>query len=197
MTPFILYLHGFLSAPQSAKAQLTLEYCRQLGLGDHIAIPYMSGSPAETIAQLETLIAGADGSLCLLGSSLGGYYATWLAEKYDAPAVLINPAVRPFELWQDHIGEHRNYYSEDVHVVTEDHIAEIRQLHCEELKHPENFMVLLQTGDETLDYRLAAEKFAASELLVRQGGNHSYVDYEAELPAIFDYLLSRIGCSVR
>ncbi len=172
---------------------MTLAYCHEQGLGDNIHVPYLSGSPAQSMAQLEELIAGREDQLVLLGSSLGGYYATWLSEKHDAPAVLINPAVRPFELWQEHLGEHKNYYTDDVHVVTPEHIEEIRSLHCAELSRPGNFMVLLQTGDETLDYRLAAEKFAQSNLVIRQGGNHSYVNYEAELPAIFDFLLSRIG----
>lgn len=176
---------------------MTLAYCRQHGLDDFVHIPYLTGSPAQVISRLEELIEQSEAQLVLIGSSLGGYYATWLAEKFDAPAVLINPAVRPFELWRDHLGEHRNYYTEDIHVVTEAHIEEIRGLYRESIEHPENFMVLVQTGDETLDYRLAVEKFAAANLIIRDGGNHSYVNYEAELPAIFDFLLSRIGFRVR
>ncbi len=128
-----------------------------------------------------------------MGSSLGGYYATFLAEEYGFPAVLINPAVRPFEFWRTHIGEHKNYYSDDVHIVTEEHIQELKDLEVINLTTPDNFMVLVQTGDETLDYRQAVEKFNSSHCIVRENGNHSYENFASELPAIFDFLLSRIG----
>lgn len=128
-----------------------------------------------------------------MGSSLGGYYATYLSEEYGIPAVLINPAVRPFEHWEDHIGEHKYYYSDEIHVVTENHIEELKQLEKSPLKMPDNFMVLVQTGDETLDYRHAIEKFSASRCIVRENGNHSYENYSVELPAIFEFLLSRIS----
>ena len=133
----------------------------------------------------------------LMGSSLGGYYATCLAEEYDLPAVLINPAVRPFEFWQTHVGEHRNYHTDEIHRVTEDHIDELRQLDKSPLSRPENFRVYLQTGDETLDYRQAVSKFGEAHCIVRENGNHSFENYVSELPAMFDFLLSRIGHSAR
>lgn len=196
--PFVLYLHGFLSSPQSMKAQQTLAYCERIGLGERIAVPEMADGPAATIAQLHALI-GQQGTqdLVLMGSSLGGYYATYLAEFYQAPAVLINPAVRPYELWQDHLGENRNYYSGEIHVVTEQHIDQLRQLEVDNLSNPENFRVFLQTGDETLDYRQALEKFSADHCVVHERGSHSYDNFEQELPAMFDFFLSRIGQNKR
>ena len=88
-----------------------------------------------------------------MGSSLGGYYATYLSEFYQAPAVLINPAVRPYELWESRLGENRNYHSGEIHVVTREHIEELRQIDVPMLSKPKNFKVFLQTSDETLDYR--------------------------------------------
>jgi len=190
----LLYLHGFLSSPQSKKAQQTIKYCQQIGMGDFINTPSLGSGPAETIAQLQSIVeAHGREKLVLMGSSLGGFYATYLSEFYQAPAVLINPAVRPFEHWEKHIGEHKNYYSDEVHVVTKSHINELRNLFVNELTNPDNIMALVQTGDETLDYRLAVEKFEKAHCLVREGGNHSYEDYESELPMIFEFLLSRIG----
>lgn len=189
----ILYLHGFLSSPQSTKAQQTVAYCKQRGMADAITVPLMLDGPAATIEQLESIIADlAIENLGLMGSSLGGYYSTYLAEKYDLPAVLINPAVQPFELWQEHLGEHKNYYVDHVHQVTREHIDELRALYCDKLNHAENFMVMLQTADEVLDYRLAEAKFAKSRLEIQQGGDHSFQNFAAELPGIFDFLLSRI-----
>ena len=118
--------------------------------------------------------------------------STYLAEEYGFPAVLINPAVRPFELWQEHLGRHRNYYTDEIHTVTKKHIEELKELDRSQLQYPRNYMVLLQSGDEVLDYTQAREKFESSRCIVRENGSHSYEDFADELPAIFDFLLSRI-----
>lgn len=194
----ILYLHGFLSAPQSKKAQQTIAYCDQNGMADRIHVPALMQGPAATIQELSVLIKSLPGdSLGLIGSSLGGYYATYLAESFNLPAVLINPAVGPFEFWESHLGEHKNYYSDHVHVVTTRYIEELRALERHPLKYPENFMVMVQTGDETLDYRKAVSKFSDSTLVIRENGDHSYQGYDRELPAIEAFLLSRINDSAR
>ncbi|NKB34779.1 MAG: esterase YqiA [Pseudomonadales bacterium] len=192
--PLLLYLHGFLSSPLSQKAQQTVKYCEQMGFGKFINVPTLNLSPSETISELQSILDSYEPEkVMLMGSSLGGYYATHLSEIYDAPAVLINPAVRPFEHWEKHVGEHRNYYSDEVHLVTREHIDELRNLYVNKLSNPDNIMALVQTGDETLDYRLAEEKFANAHCIVREGGNHSYENYVSELPMIFEFLLSRIG----
>lgn len=190
----VLYLHGFLSSPQSLKAQQTLAYCLNTGFGENITIPQMSQGPAATIAQLHALIDEIGGdNLVLMGSSLGGYYATYLAEFYQAPAVLINPAVRPYEIWESHLGENRNYHSDEIHVVTRAHIEELKQIDVSPLSKPKNFKVFLQVADETLDYRQALEKFGAEQCVVHENGSHSYDDFEQELPVMFDFFLSRMG----
>ena len=192
--PLLLYLHGFLSSPQSQKAQQTIKYCQQIGFGNFIKVPRLSGGPAEIIAMINSLLEAQDkGKLMFIGSSLGGFYATYLAEIYQAPAVLINPAVRPFEHWEKYVGEHKSHYSDDFHVVTKSHIDELRNLFIKELTKPDNIMALIQSGDETLDYRLAVEKFKKAHCIVRENGNHNYENYMAELPMIFEFLLSRIG----
>ncbi len=165
-----------------------------MGFGKFINVPTLNLSPSETISELQSILDSYEPEkVMLMGSSLGGYYATHLSEIYDAPAVLINPAVRPFEHWEKHVGEHRNYYSDEVHLVTREHIDELRNLYVNKLSNPDNIMALVQTGDETLDYRLAEEKFANAHCIVREGGNHSYENYVSELPMIFEFLLSRIG----
>ena len=191
--PFYLYLHGFLSSPLSKKAQQTIQYCRQFGQESHILVPTLSSGPADTIEELGAIVeAQQSRAVALLGSSLGGFYATCLAEEYNLPVVLINPAVRPADYWETHLGEHKNYYSDEVYTVTEQHIEELRLLDNASISNPDNFWVLLQKGDETMDYRRAVEKYGESHCLVREDGSHSYDNYEAELPAIFDFLLSRI-----
>jgi predicted esterase YcpF (UPF0227 family) len=155
-------MHGFLSSVQSLKAQQALAYCSEIGLRENITIPQMNHGCAETIAQLHALIDEIDSTnLVLMSSSLGGYYATYLSEFYQAPAVLINPAVRSYELWKSRLGENRNYHAGEIHVVTREHIEELRQIDGPVLSKPTNFKVFLQTSDETLDYRQGHEMFGA------------------------------------
>ena len=194
----ILYLHGFLSSPRSSKARQTLAYCKSRGFSDRIHVPFLKYGPAATMAELMALVDTLPvGRLGLIGSSLGGFYATYLAEKFNLPAVLINPAVGPFDRLESYLGDHQNYYTDHIHSVTPEYISELQVLDCTPLLRPRNFRVMVQAGDETLDYRLAAEKFSKAELVIRQGGNHSYEGYAEELPTIEAFLLSRIAESVR
>jgi len=186
---FVVYLHGFLSSPKSIKAQQTLQYCNQVGLDSRIYLPELDFSPAETIAQLTDFIATIDQyRVVLIGSSLGGFYATCLADSLNLRAVLINPAVEPHQYWREFIGEHRNFYSNKAHLVTPAHIEELCALHKSELEHPENFLLLAQKGDEILDYRQAEHRYRFSQCIIQDGGNHSFENYEAQLPAMFNFL---------
>lgn len=197
-SPHLIYLHGFLSSPQSVKAQQTVSYCGEIGLGKAYTFPMMRNGPAQTIVELTQLIESKDtDDIILMGSSLGGFYATHLSQMYGLPAVLINPAVRPFELWEQHVGEHRNYHTDEIHTVSREHIDELKDIDVKTLEQPENFLVFVQTADETLDYTQAVEKFSEANCIVRQGGNHSYENYTAELPLIFEFLLSRIKINAR
>lgn len=197
-TPYVLYLHGFLSSPQSLKAKQALIYCQQQGI--EIDIPALTEGPAATIAALrERLEAGIarTGGAVLIGSSLGGYYATYLANHYGLRAALINPAVRPYLLLRDYLGEQRNYHTGALHEVTEEQMQELLDIEVESLATPENFRVMLQTGDETLDYTEAASKYAQSSLNIHQGGDHSYQGFDNELPQLFAFLLSRTATKAR
>ena len=197
-TPYVLYLHGFLSSPQSLKAKQALTYCQQQGI--EIDIPALTEGPAASIAALrERLEAGIarTGGAVLIGSSLGGYYATYLANHYGLRAALINPAVRPYLLLRDYLGEQLNYHTGAVHEVTEEQMQELLDLEVESLAMPENFRVMLQTGDERLDYSEAASKYAESSLHIHQGGDHSYQGFDNELPQLFAFLLSRTATKAR
>lgn len=189
----LLYLHGFLSSPQSHKAQLTQEYCLRTGCVDRVLVPTLHWGPAAAIAQLHSIMVAESGNnVILIGSSLGGYYATTLAQHYGVPAALVNPAVGPFERWQEYLGNHKNFYSNTIHTVTRTHIEELQNLDIALLTNPENFLLLVGQGDETLDYRNAVRKFAEASQIVHTGGSHSYENYAADLPAVFSFLLSRI-----
>ncbi len=189
----ILYLHGFLSSPQSVKAQATKAYFEQHHKNITLHVPALSNYPSEVEAQLLALIEGTpaliENGLRLIGSSMGGYLSTFLLEKFGGKAVLINPAVQPYELLQHFIGTHQNPYTGEQFDIVESDIDVIKALDTTELKEPNRYKVMLQTDDETLDYRLAESKYAKSNLLIEEGGDHSFVGYENHLPAIAEFLL--------
>ncbi len=190
----VLYIHGFNSSPQSMKAENTRKYFAENYPEINFNCPQIASSPNAAIAQLESIIALTPSATWLfMGSSLGGYFATFLAEKYQAKAVLINPAVKPFELLKDYLGEQINPYTAECYQVKEQHIVELKILEQENISK-NNYLVMLQTGDEVLDYQQAVEKYRHCELTIEQGGDHSFIDYDNALPkiALFFNLLSTV-----
>jgi predicted esterase YcpF (UPF0227 family) len=188
-TGYVIYLHGFLSSPSSKKARQTVRYWQQRNRENTLLVPELTAGPAESIRQVQQMIDELAGSrIGLIGSSLGGFYATCLAERNNLRAVVINPAVQPCLRWRQYLGEHKNYYSDTVHVVTEQHVDELRKLDVQQLKEPENYLLLAQTGDEVLDYRAAEALYQMGTCIIQEGGNHSFENYEEFLPIIFDFL---------
>lgn len=185
---YLLYLHGFNSSPLSFKARATFDHCVRLGIADRIAVPELPHIPALAIAQMCEIIEAQTMPVVLMGSSLGGYYATFLAERYGLRAALINPAVNPAALWHEHLGENRNYYSGRRYTITQEHIQQLREIDTAPLTQAQNYMLLVQTGDETLDYRLAVDKYKSSTSIIQPGGSHSFENYEEMLPSIFQFL---------
>ena len=185
----ILYLHGFNSSPESHKARVLRDYMNLSGLGDRIDIPEIPPVPAAAIELLqqhaETILKHS--GLSLAGSSLGGFYATWLAEKYNCPAVLINPAVRPHQILSKYLGENTNYYTAESWVLDEVHINQFHELYIENISHPHRYLLMLQTGDETLDYREAIEKYAGCPSIIEQGGSHEFSGFERHLDEILEF----------
>ena len=185
----ILYLHGFNSSPESHKARVLLRYMERSGLGDYIEIPDIPPQPANAIALLKqrTEAIRQHGGVSFVGSSLGGFYATWLAEQYNGPAVLINPAVKPHQLLRQYIGDNTNYYTAESWVLGEEDIEVFRELYIEKISNPQRYLLLLQTGDETLDYREAVEKYADCPSVIEQGGSHAFDGFERFLERIVSF----------
>lgn len=187
--PDILYLHGFRSAPQSSKAQALSRYLTSVGYPGQWHIPKLAFTPAEVEEQLEALIASLKGRrFGLIGSSLGGFFATVMAERHGVPAVVINPAVRPYELLTDYAGTQTNLYTGETFEVRDEHLEQLQRMDPPRITHPERFMVLVQKGDETLDYREAVERFEGAKLVVEEGGDHRFTTFEQHLPGIVEFL---------
>jgi len=185
-----LYLHGFLSAPESTKAQQTLAYFRQHLTEQQLLIPALPFSPADAIEVARDALTQLQRNypeVLIIGSSLGGFYATWLAQQYGVKAALVNPAVRPFDLFEHYLGPNTHYYSGEVHELTSMHIEQLKALYCPVLTNPQRLFLLLQTGDETLDYRLAADYFRACPSWLEAGGDHSFRHFAERLPMLLQW----------
>lgn len=191
MSATVIYIHGFLSSPQSHKAQLVKHYFAQHHPSVRLCIPSMPNNPAGAFAKLEQVVeeelAAAPDTLALIGSSLGGFFSTVLAERHQLKAVLVNPAVAPGEWGEQFIGEYDNPYTGEHFSVTEEDLACLRRLTPADIT-PEHYWLMAQEGDETLDYRLAVAAYHNCKQLVEPGGDHSFVNFEAHLPAIVEFL---------
>ena len=122
----------------------------------------------------------------LVGSSLGGYYATVLAERHGLKAVLINPAVRPWRFMEHYLGPQRNHHTGESWILTEAHVEAMRAQEVAAPADPERFHVWLQTGDETLDYRDAERYYGGCTLRIEQGGDHGFQGFHRQLPLLLE-----------
>ena len=189
--PLIIYIHGFNSSPASEKAQVFAEFCHRND--DYsLAVPALSHDPEKALAQLEALIRDAGGKVYLLvGSSLGGYYATWLAEKYGCRAALVNPAVSPAKtLGEEFLGPQKNLYTGEQYDFTREHALFLDTLDVNPLEHPGQYLLLVQTGDEVLDYRQAVARYRGAVQVVQEGGSHRFEGFAAVMPAIMEFAAS-------
>jgi predicted esterase YcpF (UPF0227 family) len=152
-------------------------------------VPALTDRPALAIASVAQWVERhADrAALTFVGSSLGGYYATHLAERYGARAVLINPTTRPYDDLQSSRGVQTNLYTGAAFEVTDAHFAELFTLAVPRITRPERYFLLVETGDEVLDWRLAMAHYAGAWQYVRGGGDHSFTDFAAQLPAILRF----------
>ena len=186
----IIYLHGFRSAPASIKAQALKARMTERGLADRFWCEQLPVSPRAAIALAEAAIGRARAAgltPTVVGSSLGGYYATWLAEHHDLQAVLVNPAVvAPLELGA-YVGTQDNMYTGERFEFTRGHIDELRALEVPAVSRPQRYWLLVETGDEVLDYRHAVDKYAGARQTVLEGGDHGFSRWGDYLDAVIAF----------
>lgn len=177
----IIYIHGFGSSGFGGKATLFKEF-----FDEQIIMPSLSYVPALAIHTLEQLIQFCQNQgqkVSLVGSSLGGFYSIYLADKYDLKAVLINPAIHPYKTL-DKIGMAMNYFDMSTFEVTTEHMQALKTLEVKTITNEKNFMVLLQKGDELLDYQEAVKKLPNANLQIEEGGNHTFENIERHFDKI-------------
>jgi predicted esterase YcpF (UPF0227 family) len=188
-----VYLHGFLSSPNSKKAQELLQYFTKRNMQQQLLIPTLDFEPEQAIKQaLEAIrhLQQQQGieQVFVMGSSLGGFYATYLSQTENIKAVLINPAVRPFELFEQYLGPNKHFYDGHTYLLEMKHIEQLQALEVASLGQSKDLLLLLQTGDETLDYRLATEKYLNCSSWVEAGGTHSFEGLMDRLDMIFNFV---------
>jgi predicted esterase YcpF (UPF0227 family) len=174
----ILYLHGFRSSPQSSKARLLGERMRALGLEDHYLCPQLPASPRAAIELSLSLMRDFPVSeVNLIGSSLGGYYANWLAEQTGCRAVLLNPAVQPPLDLEKHVGVSTAYHSDEVFEFKREYIEELKALAVSKITAPDRYFLIAATGDEVLNWRDMVAHYPQARQYVIQGSDHGLSDF--------------------
>ena len=186
----LLYLHGFRSSPQSVKAQKMAALVAARYPDIVWWCPQLPPSPRDAMALLTQGVAGwPRASMAVIGSSLGGFYATAVAERCGCKAVLLNPAVDPARDLAAYIGEQTTWQNPDAHFFFEAHfVDELRALEAGPLATPQNYLAVIAKGDEVLDWREMAARYAGARLRLLEGGDHALSDFDAHVPAILDFL---------
>ena len=184
----ILYLHGFRSSPLSMKARLLGERMHVLGREADWCCPQLPASPAQAIDLCLALVADVPAAeLTIVGSSLGGYYATWLAERIGCKAALLNPATTPMLNLEAHIGITTDYHTGAPFEFKPAYIDELHALAVPRITRPERYFLLAASGDEVLDYRNMVAQFAGARQHVIDGSDHAIAEFADYVPEVLAF----------
>ncbi len=184
----IIYLHGFNSSAESKKSKILDSYLEKEKL-INLESPNLNNSPKKAIFQIEKIIRESSSRVCLVGSSLGGLYATFVADKYNLKSVTINPVVaNHISGMRDLVGSHKNFHSGEEYEFRLKDYFYLQKLGLQKLKKPLNHFCLIKMSDEVLDHNVTFAFFSKSYVLSEKGGNHSYDDFFEKIPLILDYL---------
>lgn len=189
----LLYLHGFRSSPNSTKARQLAAQVERLRAQGHAlewCCPQLPPSPAEARELIDALAAGWSGeTMAVIGSSLGGFYATVLAERRGCRAVLLNPAVEPARDLADQIGELTAWHDPTLRFAfTAADVKTLRAMRPARIADPTRYFAVIAKGDELLDWREMASRYAGARTRLLEGSDHALSDFEQHLPAILDFL---------
>ncbi|UCE31414.1 MAG: alpha/beta fold hydrolase [Burkholderiales bacterium] len=182
----ILYLHGFRSSPLSFKAVMLSERMAALGLASRFACPQLPASPREAMRQVCAAFSLGPRDT-VIGSSLGGYYATWLAGHWDCRVVLLNPAVRPYEDLAAYLGPLRTFHTDEPFEFRPEYLAELRALESGPMSRPERCLLVAATGDELLDWRDMVARHPDARRMVIDGSDHGLSDFDRYLDRVLAF----------
>ena len=185
----IHYYHGFKSSGDSTKAKAIESFITQNTKNIDINILDIKDDISDAIEQMNSVINSEDNNI-FMGSSLGGYYATHFANKYNAKSIMINPAIHPLENFEVYLGENENYDTGNKFNITKNDIKLLRSLAPKKIKNPHKILVLLESGDEILDYKMTISYFRGANIDIFLGGDHSYSSFELKLEKIKKFINS-------
>lgn len=186
----VLYLHGFRSSPASFKARRMAALMASNYPDVHWWCPLLAPSPAKAMADVVRGIQDWPmASTVVVGSSLGGFYATWLAERLGCRAVLLNPAVGPARDLARYVGTHAMWHdAESIFEFRAEYVQEMLDLIIGQITHPDRYYTLIAQGDEVLDWREMAAHFEGSQGLILEGGDHALSNFDALLPGVLAFM---------
>lgn len=181
----ILYLHGFRSSPLSFKAQAMKAYMNAHGLGGRFFCPQLPDSPMQSVMLAAQFMEGyASCHVLLIGSSLGGYYATWLAERFGCKAVLLNPVVDPWDIKAEKNRQLDTSALAAWSLDREMYGAELRQLRVMKITQPQRYFLIAATGDELLNYQQMCTHYEGARQVIVEGDDHRLQAFPAYLDEI-------------
>jgi len=190
----VVYLHGFRSSPRSSKAVMTGEALKALSsIANPIEwyCPQLPASPKESMEMVMRHIEGSKADkMVIFGSSLGGFYANFLAEKYGCKAVVLNPAVRAPRELAPHVGLMTGYDSDEPFDFRPEYIDELNALQINAINSPKRFFLVAAKGDELLDWKEMVDFYPGAQHLVLEGSDHGIADYSKYLPEILEFIPS-------
>jgi predicted esterase YcpF (UPF0227 family) len=186
----LLYLHGFRSSPQSFKARRLSAWLAAHQPGMHWWCPQLPPSPREALALLREGTTGWPAQTsAVMGSSLGGFYATVMAEANGWPAVVLNPAVNPARDLAAYIGEQTHFHTpQERFFFRAEYVDELRTLTPPGITHPERYLAVIAKGDEVLDWREMHARYAGAHIHLLEGGDHALTDFDDHLPQLLKFL---------
>ena len=183
----ILYLHGFRSSPRSTKARLIEARLAERGVPDY-RCPQLPVSPREAARVIEEIAEQRTAPLSIIGSSLGGYYATWIAERVDCRVALLNPAIHPERDLARHLGVQPVYHSDETVDIRPEFLDELKALRAGAVTRPERYLLVAATGDEVLDWREMIERYPDVQQRVIDGSDHGLSDFAEHIDDVIDFV---------
>ena len=188
----VVYLHGFRSSPRSSKAVLTEDAIKALSTANNPMewyCPQLLASPKDSMDMvIRHIEASTHDRLVVIGSSLGGYYTNYLAEKFGCKAVILNPAVRAPKELAPHVGMLTSYDTNEPYDFRPEYIDELKALQVEVISNPSRYFLIAAKGDELLDWQEMVDFYKGSEQLVLDGGDHGISDYPVHLPKVLNFI---------
>ncbi|MEG0412942.1 MAG: YqiA/YcfP family alpha/beta fold hydrolase [Comamonas sp.] len=189
-TTHLLYLHGFRSSPQSYKARTMAQYVQCQHPSVTWYCPQLPPSPKAAMQMVMAHVQDwPSAQMAVIGSSLGGYYATWVAHQKHCKSVLLNPAVYPDHSLEHHIGQQTSWHNpQEAFFFKPEYIQELRELALHDLATTAPQLGIFAKGDEVLDWRQMAARYPEAEQVILEGGDHAISDFDSHISRILDFL---------